>query len=380
MGGHEERMIPRRVILIGFYIVLISAIRVLLGMTKGVATKLPPTSASPAEAILMNDMMMTISQNDSSPTTVLLTEENESYTGTARNETNKVTCGCPSSCNAHALARQFGTLPYSCGERIKLIMTKNSTFQSDACTLAVRGQACGAECDPERCLNTNSTLSPSFSHDEMVIRSDVDDANKMVDDGQEVKTNYTEPTMPPSNDTLIVGERIRSDVSGTNTTTTTAATSALSQSVERPTQTTSEPQVPTRIRRSDVNRINTTTTTTTVPALQNTSPKRSEPKVAPKIQSGVTHTNITAQTLQNASPRIIMSELKVAPKIQSDVNRTNATPPALQNISPHVNSTNTTSSVSRQKPVVKPSFPIFVARYVQQMLPLLLLLLFRFVF
>lgn len=60
-------------------------------------------------------------------------------------------CGCPLTCNATALAYKAPGLPFTCGARIKYLMSKHGDLESTACSLAVQRGACGSGCDTRHC-------------------------------------------------------------------------------------------------------------------------------------------------------------------------------------------------------------------------------------
>jgi len=63
---------------------------------------------------------------------------------------SSLNCGCSSTCDAAALAKQADGLPFSCQERIEYLMTRYGDSQSKACSTAVQGGACGLECLPDQ--------------------------------------------------------------------------------------------------------------------------------------------------------------------------------------------------------------------------------------
>lgn len=68
------------------------------------------------------------------------------------------------TCDAAALAKKLRGLPYSCEGRIEYLMKKYSDSETEACSTAVRGGACGPECDPGYCSKLSSSESePSSS-------------------------------------------------------------------------------------------------------------------------------------------------------------------------------------------------------------------------
>jgi len=78
---------------------------------------------------------------------------------------DSLNCGCLTTCDAIGLAKHTDGLPFSCREHLLYLMTRYGNSQTDACSIAVQGGACGPDCDPDRCESVKECQCVDCSED-----------------------------------------------------------------------------------------------------------------------------------------------------------------------------------------------------------------------